>query len=239
MLKQAHLSLLLATIALGSLHIAPVYAQEVELLLQEVESAQGEPISSELEASDNAAAVPETATIPEGQVSGVVSGNSPLNSEAQANIAEPVGILSPKGTRAELLPPDMTSVLYTFWEYTALMDAKNSRRSSGVQRGVTQDEIDRELRMSNAPAEPKPKPPPEEREIALGGIVYTSGNDWTIWLNGQRVTPDALPKEIIDLKVQRHYIDVKWLDDYTQRLYPIRLRAHQRFQLDARMFLPG
>lgn len=141
--------------------------------------------------------------------------------------------------KASLLPQGLNSVVFTYWEYTAIMDAKRSRQSSGVQRGVTEDELSRALEQNKIAGEERPVPPPEEREISLGGIVYASGTDWTIWLNGQRVTPDALPKEIIDLRVSRHHIDVKWLDDYTQKLYPIRLRAHQRFNLDTRIFLPG
>lgn len=141
-------------------------------------------------------------------------------------------------TARPAMPRGMSSVLFTFWEYTALLDAKKARESSGVQRGVTQEELDRALNHDGTPVE-KPKPLPEERELVLGGIVFTTADDWTIWLNGERVSPQALPKEIIDLKVQRHYIDVKWMDDYTQRIYPVRLRAHQRFNLDTRIFLPG
>lgn len=136
------------------------------------------------------------------------------------------------------IPPlSVQSLLFNFWEQTALLEAKRSAESSGLTRGVTEGEIASALNM-DAMGERK-KPPPEERDIALGGIVYTSQKDWTIWLNGQRITPDALPKEVIDLKVYRHHVDMKWLDEYTLVLYPIRLRPHQRFNLDTRIFQPG
>jgi hypothetical protein len=32
---------------------------------------------------------------------------------------------------------------------------------------------------------------------------------------------------------------MKWFDEYTNQVFPIRLRPHQRFNIDARMFLPG
>jgi hypothetical protein len=92
--------------------------------------------------------------------------------------------------------------------------------------------------LKTAPAE-KVKPPPEEREITLGGIVYVDGDDWTIWLNGKRVNPKAIPKEVIDLKVYKEYVEMKWFDDYTNQIFPLRMRTHQRFNLDARIFLPG
>ena len=79
----------------------------------------------------------------------------------------------------------------------------------------------------------------EKREIILGGILYVSDDDWTIWLNGKRVTPKALPKEVIDLKVYDAHIEVKWFDDWTNQIFPIRLKTHQRFNIDTRIFLPG
>ncbi len=80
---------------------------------------------------------------------------------------------------------------------------------------------------------------PGIRELALGGIVYQANDDWTIWLNGRRIKPNAIPGEIFDLTVYKEYIDIKWYDAYTNRLFPIRLRANERFNLDSRLFLTG
>lgn len=80
---------------------------------------------------------------------------------------------------------------------------------------------------------------PGIRELSLGGLVYDSPEDWTIWLNSRRITPDTIPEQIFDLAVHEDYIDVKWYDRYTNRLYPIRLRPHERFHLDSRLFLVG
>lgn len=130
-------------------------------------------------------------------------------------------------------PADYPSLLFTYWEHTAVQDA---RRSVGTNRAPTEAELTRDLKTME---EAKVKPPPEKRDIRLGGIVYHSGQDWTIWLNGERVTPNALPEEIIDLRVFSEYIEVKWFDEYTNQIFPIRLRAHQRFNIDTRIFLPG
>ena len=132
-------------------------------------------------------------------------------------------------------PVDMSSILFTYWEHTALVDA---RRSRGLVRPPSEAELMRNLKQGEAPIE-KVKPPPEKREISLGGISYRSPKEWTIWLNGQRVTPKALPTEALDLKVYKDYIEVRWLDDYTNQILPIRLRPHQRFNVDTRIFLPG
>lgn len=129
---------------------------------------------------------------------------------------------------------ELTSVLFTFWEHNAILDAKRAR---GLARPPTEDELF--LSEDGDEKLERQRPPPEERELALGGLLYTSANDWTIWLNGKRITPNALPREVIELRVHKNYIEVKWLDDYTKRIYPVRLRAHQRFNLDTRIFLPG
>ncbi len=77
------------------------------------------------------------------------------------------------------------------------------------------------------------------RELSLGGIVYQGADDWTIWFNGQRVTPRAWPEQVQGLTVRKNYIDVQWYDPYTNVVFPVRLRPHQRFNLDSRIFLPG
>lgn len=133
-------------------------------------------------------------------------------------------------------PRKIPSLLFTRWEHEAMLDMKEEAKRNNVRRPVTEEDINRAM---NQPEQVKPKPPPEQRELRLGGILYTSSDDWTVWLNEQRVTPNAIPKEVISLRVHRHYIDVKWYDDYTSRIFPIRLRAHQRFNLDSRIFLPG
>ena len=84
-----------------------------------------------------------------------------------------------------------------------------------------------------------PPQDPGVRELALGGIVHRSGNDWTIWLNGKRITPEAIPEQVFDLTVYKEYIDIKWFDEYTNRIFPIRLRPNERFNLDGRIFLTG
>ncbi|HBR69792.1 MAG TPA: hypothetical protein DEA55_10500 [Rhodospirillaceae bacterium] len=129
----------------------------------------------------------------------------------------------------EVNPNDMTSLLFTYWEYTAIMEAK---RAQGSVRPPTEAEL-----RASVPGEELPKPPPEQRELRLAGIVYVAHDDWTIWLNEKRVTPDAVPPEAVDLVVFKEYIELKWHDPYTNQIFPIRLRPHQRFNLDARIFL--
>lgn len=134
-------------------------------------------------------------------------------------------------------PQEYKSILFTAWEQDAIALARRAAESGGDSRGATKFEIERSQQREDITN--KIKPPPEKREIRLAGILYDTGDRWTIWLNEERVTPDAVPPEVIDLKVHKEYIEFKWIDDYTNRIYPIRLRPHQRFNIDTRIFLPG
>ena len=118
------------------------------------------------------------------------------------------------------------TLFFTAWQHALLQEAKigfiGSRTSGGGGAGVEQSQKD-----------------PGIREVSLGGIAFANGAKWTVWLNGVRVTPDAFPQQVLDLKVTQNYIDLKWFDNYTNRIYPIRLRPQERFNLDSRIFLPG
>jgi hypothetical protein len=143
-----------------------------------------------------------------------------------AQTAESGAEISPSDIAPETIGP----IVFTYWERAAITDARKSR-------GHVRARVPRET-TKPAP-EPKIKPPPQERYITLGGILYVSGENWIIWLNGKRVTPTAIPKEIIDLNVYEGYVDMKWFDDYSNQIFPLRLHPHERFNIDSRVFLPG
>lgn len=134
---------------------------------------------------------------------------------------------------------EMNSVLFTYWEYTALRDAIRARKLGGFTRAPTDAQLNRGLNRNQTKDLERVKPPPEKRYITLGGILYESKENWTIWLNNKRVTPNAIPEEVIDLKVFNDYIEIKWMDEWGNQIFPIRLRPHQRFNMDTRIFLPG
>ncbi|PZQ43707.1 MAG: hypothetical protein DI551_11615 [Micavibrio aeruginosavorus] len=112
------------------------------------------------------------------------------------------------------------SLFFTVWEHDLVLDA---RRGLTTRDPVTEDGL-----AASGP-----------RDITLGGIVYVGKKDWTIWLNDMRVSPTAIPDEVMDLKVFKDYIELEWFDASTNQIFPIRLRSHQRFNLDTRLFLPG
>lgn len=152
--------------------------------------------------------------------------------EAPAAVTEPA-TTPPVEFVGGINPNEIMPIVFSYWERAAVSDARNSR---GLVRPPTEEELMRGIKTPNAQ---KVKPPPEEREIKLGGIVFVASNDWAIWLNGKRVTPEAIPSEVMDLKVYKEYVEMKWFDDYTNQIFPLRIRAHERFNIDTRIFLPG
>jgi hypothetical protein len=154
---------------------------------------------------------------------------------ADPNIAAIVAAqaLVPVPPDVVVTPEMMSSVLFNKNEHELI---KEARRSIGIVRPTTEAEIQQDFQDQQ---EEKVKPPPEERYIRLGGIVFADTKNWTIWLNEKRVTPQALPPEVLDLRVFDGFIEVKWFDDYSNQIFPIRLRPHQRFNIDTRIFLPG
>lgn len=77
------------------------------------------------------------------------------------------------------------------------------------------------------------------RILTLSGVVYQSPNDWTIWLNGERVTPRNIPENVRGLVVNTDHIRLRWFDRAENRIVNITLRPHQQYNLDLDTLLPG
>lgn len=131
-------------------------------------------------------------------------------------------------------PKRIPSLLFTYWQHQSILDALDSRRG-GSQ--IPEEFLQEKGEVLGS--DPVKQEKPEDREIRLGGIVFVHEKEWTIWLNEVRITPDSIPKDIVDIKVSKDFLDLKWYDKYTNKIFPIRIRPHQRFNLDTRIFLPG
>lgn len=120
-------------------------------------------------------------------------------------------------------PDEVGSIVLTMWEHLLVEEWRQTEN------------------IAARPADPGEvkSGPTGLRELSLGGIIFRNTDDWTVWLNGQRIKPDALPKEVMDINVAKKHVELKWYDATTNLIYPIRLRPHQRFNLDSKMFLPG
>lgn len=129
----------------------------------------------------------------------------------------------------------MTSIFFSKWEHSLLIESRLGLKARPVVPGDAGAGVDILLLPTEDPTAPILSP----REVSLSGIAYVTDNDWVIWLNGARLTPVAIPANVMDLRVFKNHIDIEWLDRTTNQIYPIRLRTHQKFNLDTRMFLPA
>jgi hypothetical protein len=128
--------------------------------------------------------------------------------------------------RLDKVEGGIPSLLFTDGEYATLLAAISSYRSGNV---LNPDDLDPDVLV----------PQVVSRHLVLAGISYGDENNWVIWLNGMRMTPNNLSSEVRDIKVYKTYIEVRWFDDVTQSLIPVRLRPNQRFNLDSQSFHRG
>jgi hypothetical protein len=82
-------------------------------------------------------------------------------------------------------------------------------------------------------------PIPAVRRIALSGVIYKAADDWLIWINGQKVTPKVLLKEIVDIKVERDAVHLKWYDIGADKVLNITMSPNETYDIMTGVLLPG
>jgi hypothetical protein len=83
-------------------------------------------------------------------------------------------------------------------------------------------------------------PVPQHRVISVSGLLYRSPKDWIVWMNGQKVTPENLLPEIVDIKIDSSsHMKLKWYDIGLDKVIAITLRPHQTYDIVTGVLLPG
>jgi hypothetical protein len=138
------------------------------------------------------------------------------------------------------VPPSISSLVFAANQYSLLREARQGFNARVPSQAELEAERDVALTTDDVVLDDKKNPvTPSVREIQLGGIVFITPDEWTIWLNKQRITPTTIPSQATDLRVYREFVELRWLDQATNQVFPIRLRPNQRFNLDSKVFLPG
>lgn len=135
---------------------------------------------------------------------------------------------------------NMRSLFYTAKEHKNLLDALRRRIPPERRRlmGAGGDDVDVSQLEGEVIRKKEPEAPPP-RILHLSGLIYTASDDWKLWLNGTQIVPGKVPESVSALNVTRDYIDMKWYDKVTGEVIPVRLRAHQRFNIDTKTFMTG
>jgi hypothetical protein len=90
-------------------------------------------------------------------------------------------------------------------------------------------------------APPAPAPVPAKaapRTITLGAIIYKNANDWTLWLNGEPVRPNARPTELIEISVKPNAAHLQWFDTISGKVVDIDLIEYSVYDLDKHVIMP-
>lgn len=80
---------------------------------------------------------------------------------------------------------------------------------------------------------------PQVRTITLTGVLYKNPDDWLIWLNGQKLNPHNLFKEIVDIQVFKDSrVRLKWYDIGLDGVIDVTMRPHQKYDIVTGLLLP-
>lgn len=136
-------------------------------------------------------------------------------------------------------PQNKRSLVFLNDDHQRLMKLiERMRLAKRLGRSVMVDDLGLVDETQGTGEEDKPLVP-TTRYLSLAGISYQAPENWIIWLNGKRMTPDALANEIIEIKVREDFVEIKWLDFGKGQVFPVRLRPNQKFDLETKTFLPG
>ncbi len=80
---------------------------------------------------------------------------------------------------------------------------------------------------------------PAHRVIRISGVLYRTPSNWIVWMNNQKVTPENLLPEIVDISVKdSSKVSLKWYDIGLNQVISITLRPHQTYDITTGVLLP-
>ena len=76
---------------------------------------------------------------------------------------------------------------------------------------------------------PMPTPPPAD--IHLGAVLYYGPGDWTLWIDGEKWTPDTRRADLQIVEVTPDEVHLDWLKAPNDPARAITLRPYQTYQV--------
>ncbi|MFA4993913.1 MAG: hypothetical protein WC521_01215 [Bdellovibrionales bacterium] len=74
-------------------------------------------------------------------------------------------------------------------------------------------------------------PPVREGEIHLGAVVYYGPDDWTLWLQGTKWTPETEQSDLRVLEVTANDVRLLWRGENGKEAQEILLKPNQSFEI--------
>lgn len=129
-----------------------------------------------------------------------------------AAAAEQVGM--PAVAPVTVKAPFRDTLLFSGAEIAALREAAAGRRSNEAFLDAEKTELI-----------------PIDRKIKLSGIYYKDDATWIVWLNGYKLHPSYLLKEIHRIEVKKDEVFLSWYDIGLNDVINIRMRPHQIYDI--------
>ncbi|MFN7113932.1 MAG: hypothetical protein ACK4PK_06185 [Alphaproteobacteria bacterium] len=150
----------------------------------------------------------DTAAAPQPAAEGAATAQPDAVAEASVQAEQPVA--APETIKT----PFRDSLLFSGAELSALREAAAGRRSNEAFLDAEKTELI-----------------PIDRKIRLSGIYYKDDSTWIVWLNGYKLHPRYLLKEIHRIEVKRDEVFLSWYDIGLNDVINIRMRPHQVYDI--------
>lgn len=156
----------------------------------------------------------------------------------------PLSAIAPDGSVAVTDELVFQSLLFTPEEINAVVSTLNrkparSATSGNVGTGFVGGELGTGVQEGEEGAEVKPyyPPIPTKRIISVSGLLYRSPGDWIVWLNGHKLVPGSRLPELVDIRVERDRVHLKWFDIGMAKILSITLRPRQTYDITSGVML--
>lgn len=125
-----------------------------------------------------------------------------------------VAAATPAAVPVTVKAPFRDTLLFSGAEISALREAAAGRRSNEAFLDAEKTELI-----------------PIDRKIKLSGIYYKDDATWIVWLNGYKLHPRYLLKEIHRIEVKKDEVFLSWYDIGLNDVIDIRMRPHQIYDI--------
>lgn len=176
-------------------------------------------------AKAQAPAAPPAATATPAAAAPAAPGAATATPADPANPSDPAAapVVLPGGLTEEILQqPFKGSLFFTPLEITSILSATSGKP---VAPSVMNTQ-----NVTNIPL---------KRTIRLSGVLYRKPDDWIVWLNGRKVVPWQWLPEIVDIRVEKDQVHLKWFDIGMAKIITLTLRPHQTYDVVTGLLLPG
>ena len=157
----------------------------------------------------------------------------------------PLSALLPDGSSVQVTDEVVfQSLLFTPDEINTVISTLNRRARSPASSNVGSGFIGgplaipgQEIDEESAAAKPYYPPIPTKRVISVSGMIYRKPGDWIVWINGHKLVPGARLPELVDIKVERDRVHLKWFDIGMAKILTITLRPRQTYDITSGVLL--